>query len=128
MLAESLAIYDELLKHPETKPADVHRIQYLRGKTLEQLPRTDDPTQKRESEALAAYYSVLKNAENPPAEWHFLESSGFRALEILERAGERKARQALSIAREIAALKGPRSKEAADRAMDIQLKNQIWED
>lgn len=128
VLAESLAIYDELLKHPETKPADVHRIQYLRGKTLEQLPRTDDPTQKRESEALAAYYSVLKNAENPPAEWHFLESSGFRALEILERAGEKKARPALSIAREIAALKGPRSKEAADRAMDIQLKNQIWED
>ncbi|WAC18657.1 tetratricopeptide repeat protein [Luteolibacter sp. SL250] len=128
VLAESLAIYDDLLKHPETKPADVHRIQYLRGKTLEQLPRTDDPTQKRESEALAAYYSVLKNAENPPAEWHFLESSGFRALEILERAGEKKARQALSIAREIAALKGPRSKEAADRARDIQLKNQIWED
>ena len=128
VLAESLAIYDDLLKHPETTPADVHRIQYLRGKTLEQLPRADDPTQKRESEALAAYYSVLKNAGSPPAEWHFLESSGFRALEILERAGEKKARPALSIAREIAALKGPRSKEAADRAMDIQLKNQIWED
>jgi outer membrane protein assembly factor BamD (BamD/ComL family) len=128
VLAESLTIYDELLKHPETKPADVHRIQYLRGKTLEQLPRDDDPTQKRESEALAAYYSVLRNAGNPPAEWHFLESSGFRALELLERAGEKKARPALSIAREIAALKGPRSKEAADRAMDIQLKNQIWED
>lgn len=128
VLAESLAIYDELLKHPETKPADIHRIQYMRGKTLEQLPRTDDPTQKRESEALAAYYSVLKNAENPPAEWHFLESSGFRALEILERAGEKKARPALNIARQIAALKGPRAKEAADRAVDIQLKNQIWED
>lgn len=128
VLAESLEIYDELLKHPQTKSADVHRIQYLRGKILEQLPAKDNPSQKRESEALAAYYSVLKNAENPPAEWHFLESSGFRALEILERSGEAKARAALNIAREIAALNGPRAKEAADRAQDIQLKNQIWED
>ncbi len=128
VLAESLAIYDELLKHPETTPADVNRIQYLRGKTLEQLPRADDPSQKRESEALAAYYSVLKNPGKPPAEWHFLESSGFRALEILERAGPTKALSAFNIAKEIAALNGPRAKEAADRALDIQLKNWIYED
>ena len=137
VLAESLTVYDELLKHPETKAADVNRIQYLRGKTLEQLPRTDDPSQKRESEALAAYYSVLKNPGKPPAEWHFLESSGFRALEIVERAAEaatdpavrqQKARAAFNIAKEIAALNGPRAKEATDRATDIQLKNKIWED
>lgn len=125
-LAKSLEIYDQLLDHPATRPADIHRIQYLRGRTLEQLPRPEAPSQKRDGEALAAYYSVLKNAANPPAEWHFLESSGFRALEILERASRWTA--AIKIAKEISAFNGPRAKEAADRARDIQLKTMIWED
>ena len=125
-LLDALAIYDELLKHPETKLPLVNRIQYLRGMTLEQLPKADDPTKKREAEALEAYYSVIENAGTPPAEWHFLERSGFRALEILEKAQRWPA--ALKLAKTIAALKGPRSEEAAIRARQIQLKNFIWED
>jgi Uncharacterized protein conserved in bacteria len=125
-LSEALAIYDELLKHPATTPAFVNRIQYLRGMTLEQLPDTANPNLKRESLALDAYYSVLHNSPNPPPEWHYLELSGFRALEILEKA--KKWTTAIIIAKKIATFNGPRAEEAANRAKQIQLKNNIWDD
>jgi len=125
-LTAALAIYDELLKHPATTPAFVNRIQYLRGMTLEQLPDESNPNFKRESHALAAYYSVLHNSPNPPPEWHYLELSGFRALEILEKA--KKWTTAISIAKMIASFNGPRAEEAANRAKQIQLKNNIWDD
>lgn len=125
-LTETLGIYDELLKHPETTPALVNRIQYHRGMILELLPSTADPAVKRESEAFATYYSVLDNSPNPPAEFHFLELSGFRALEILVRAQKWPA--AISVAKKIASFNGQRAKDAAARARDIQLKNFIYED
>lgn len=125
-LTEALAIYDQLLKHPATTPAFVNRIQYLRGMTLEQLPDETNPNLKREGHALAAYYSVLENSSNPPPEWHYLELSGFRALEILEKA--KKWTTAISIAKRIATFKGPRAEEATNRAKQIQLKNNIWDD
>jgi hypothetical protein len=45
-------------------------------------------------------------------------------LEILERA--QKWQAAINIANRIAAFKGPRAEEAATRARQIQLVNQIW--
>jgi tetratricopeptide (TPR) repeat protein len=125
-LNEALAIYDQLLKHPETQAAFVNRIQYLRGMTLEQLPSPTNPAVKREGEALAAYYSVLNNAGSPPAEWHFLERSGFRALEILEKAERWSA--AVAIAKKIASFKGPRAEEAATRARQLQLKYMMYDE
>lgn len=126
LISEALAIYDELLKHPDTQPALVNRIQYLRGMALEQLPSEKNPDVKREGEAVDAYYSVLYNSPNPPAEWEYLERSGFRALDILVKA--EKWPSAIAIAKKIAEFKGPNAADAEKRARDIQLKTFTWDD
>ena len=102
-----------------------NRLQYLRGKTLEQIPDEKDPSQKREKQAFTAYYSALE-AASPPTEWYYLELCGFRALALLEKAGRWPA--AIACAQKIASFKGPRAQEAATRASELQLKHMIWED
>ncbi len=124
-LSEALAVYDRLLVNAPTTPGLIHRLQYLRGRTLEQIPDEQDPSQKREKEAFAAYYSVLETNE-PPAEWQYFELCGFRALTLLENANRWPA--AIACARKIASFNGPRAEEAATRASQLQLKHMIWED
>lgn len=127
LLAEVLLLYQNLLTHPKVDPATRHRLQYLRGQTLEQLPSSKDPSVKRVAEALEAYYSVLEAAsKEPPTEWEWFERCGFRALEIYEAA--QRWQPAIAIAKKIAAFKGPRADEAAARARSLQLKHMIWED
>lgn len=124
-LAGALAVYDDLLEHAGKQPGVFNRIQYLRGRTLEQLPDPDDPALKRESQAFVAYYSVLETTE-PPAEWHYFELCGFRALALLEKAGRWPA--AIACAKKIASFKGPRAEEANTRANQLQLKHMVWEE
>lgn len=124
-LSEALEVYDKLLAHAEEQPAVFNRIQYLRGKTLEQIPDTTDPSGKRERQAFIAFYSVLET-ETPPAEWHYFELCGFRALALLEKA--RRWPAAIACARKIASFNGPRAAEATARASQLQLKHMIWED
>ncbi len=124
-LTEALAVYDRLLAAAPATPGVIHRLQYLRGRTLEQIPDDQDPTRKREKEAFTAYYSVLETT-TPPAEWHYFELCGFRALALLEKAGRWPA--AIACAKKIASFNGPRAEEAASRASQLQLKHMIWED
>jgi TolA-binding protein len=124
-LEEALAVYDKLLDHAREQPGVINRIQYLRGRTLEQIPDPKDPSGKRERQAFVAYYSVLET-EGTPAEWHYFELCGFRALALLEKA--RRWPAAVACARKIASFKGPRAEEAATRASQLQLKHMIWED
>ncbi|RPJ35390.1 MAG: hypothetical protein EHM17_02870 [Verrucomicrobiaceae bacterium] len=124
-LTEALAVYDRLLASEPAQPGARHRLQYLRGRTLEQIPDAKDPSRKREREAFIAYYSVLET-ETPPEEWHYFELCGFRALALLEKAGRWPA--AIACARKIASFNGPRAEEAASRANQLQLKHMIWED
>lgn len=124
-LEEALAVYDKLLVHAQAFPSVFDRLQYLRGMTLEQLPDAKNPSLKREKQAFIAYYSVLETS-TPPAEWHYFELCGFRALALLEKAGRWPA--AVACARKIASFNGPRAVEAANRASQLQLKHQIWED
>jgi hypothetical protein len=124
-LTEALTVYDKLLARAGDQPAVFNRLQYLRGRTLEQLPEEKDPARKRDRQAFIAYYSVLETS-NPPAEWHYFELCGFRALALLEKAGRWPA--AIACAKKIASFKGPRAEEAATRASQLQLKHQIWED
>lgn len=124
-LPEALAIYDKLLVHTQDDPALFNRLQYLRGRTLEQIPDEKDPTRKREKQAFIAYYSVLE-ITTPPAEWHYFELCGFRAIALLEKAGRWPA--AIACAKKIASFKGPRAAEAATYASQLQLKHMIWED
>ena len=122
-LMKALEIYDQLLPHAEKHPALVHRLQYLRGLALEQLPHEKDPTKKREGQALNAYYSVLETP-TPPTEWEYFELCGFKALSLLEKAERWPA--AIAVAEKIASFKGPRAEEAANRADQLQLKHMIW--
>ncbi|MCX6868348.1 MAG: hypothetical protein NTV46_19515 [Verrucomicrobia bacterium] len=124
-LTDALAVYDQLLVHSEKRPSVFNRLQYLRGRTLEQIPDANDPSRKREKQAFIAYYSVLETP-TPPAEWHYFELCGFRALALLEKAGRWPA--AIACAKKIASFKGPRADEAATRASQLQLKHMIWED
>ncbi len=122
-LVQALEIYDQLLPHAEKHPALVHRLQYLRGLALEQLPDPKDPARKRESQAFVAYYSVLETP-TPPTEWEYFELCGFKALSLLEKASRWPA--AVAAAEKIASFKGPRAEEAATRANQLQLKHMIW--
>lgn len=124
-LTEALAVYDQLLSHTEQQPAVFNRLQYLRGRTLEQITNEKDPAQKRDKEAFIAYYSVLETA-NPPAEWHYFELCGFRALALLEKAARWPT--AIACAKKIASFNGPRAAEASARASQLQLQHMIWED
>ncbi|MES2995478.1 MAG: tetratricopeptide repeat protein [Verrucomicrobiota bacterium] len=124
-LAEALKIYDALLATAKSDQPIWNHIQYLRGLTLEQLSDLGNPAIKREREAFTAYYSVLER-DTPPAEWHFFELCGFRALALLEK--EKRWPAAIACAKRIASFKGPRAREAAERASQLQLKNMIWED
>jgi tetratricopeptide (TPR) repeat protein len=124
-LTDALAVYDQLLVHTEKRPSVFNRLQYLRGRTLEQIPDAKDASRKREKQAFIAYYSVLETPP-PPAEWHYFELCGFRALALLEKAGRWTA--AIACAKKIASFKGPRAEEAATRTRQLQLKHMIWED
>lgn len=124
-LNEALEVYDDLLVGVKPESAVFNRLQYLRGRTLEQIPDAKDPTRKRDKEAFTAYYSVLE-IDAVPAEWHYFELCGFRALAILEKAGRWPA--AVACARKIASFQGPRAEEAEARASQLQLKHMIWED
>ena len=116
-LPAALAVYDSLLDEAGAHSALYNRLQYLRGRTLEQIPD--------ERAAFSAYYSVLET-DQPPAEWHYFELCGFRALALLEKAGRWPA--AIACARRIASFNGPRSAEAAERASQLQLSHMIWEE
>jgi outer membrane protein assembly factor BamD (BamD/ComL family) len=122
-LVEALAVYDKLLIHAQEQPALFHRLQYLRGTTLEQLPDEKDPAKKREKQAFQAYHSVLETTA-PPQEWEYFERCAFRALAMLEKAQRWQA--AISVAKKIASFKGPRAEEAANRASLLDLKYPIW--
>lgn len=124
-LAEALKVYDKLLVHAEKSPTLFNRLQYMRGRTLEQLPDETNAGLKRENQAFIAYYSVLETT-TPPTEWQYFELCGFRALALLEKAGRWPA--AIACAKKIASFKGPRAEEAATRASQLQLKHMIWED
>jgi tetratricopeptide (TPR) repeat protein len=130
-LEAALAIYDELLARataaPDMPAALFHRLQYLRGITLEKLPRPDAPHLKRDAEAIEAYFSVIQRAgDAAPAEWEWFERCAFGALALLEKAERWQA--AIHLARRIAAFNGPRAADAAERATQLQLKHMIWED
>lgn len=136
-LAAALAIYDQLLVAAKDQPAVIHRLHYLRGLVLEQLPHPTIPGATREGDALESYISVLQAADDhPPAEWEWFERCGFRALQLKEDAARAAPpsrapgiwRSAVKIAAKIASFKGPRAEEAAERAKGLRLEHMIWEE
>lgn len=126
-LTTALSIYDQLLSVAVGRPSVLHRLHYLRGMTLELLPRGNGVPGTREREALESYYIVLQSGSTqPPGEWEWFERCGFRALALLEKAGRWEA--AISTASKIASFNGPRAEEAAARAKQLRLEHMIWEE
>jgi len=127
-MEEALSIYNQLLAHAKEQPALLHRLQYLRGMTLERLPEKNNPSEMRNTEALEAYYSVLESASaaHPPAEWDYFELCGFRAFEMLKRESRWEA--AINVAEKIASFKGPKSAEAHAAAQKIRLDHHVWDE
>lgn len=126
-LTTALSIYDQLLSVAVGRPSVLHRLHYLRGMTLELLPRGSGVPGTREREALESYYIVLQSGStHPPGEWEWFERCGFRALALLEKAGRWEA--AISTASKIASFNGPRAEEAAARAKQLRLEHMIWEE
>jgi tetratricopeptide (TPR) repeat protein len=120
---EALSVLDSMLAESGAQAPIRNRIQYLRGKILEDCPAADGSP--RTEEALAAFYSVLET-RTTPSEWHYFELCGFRALALLEKAGRWSA--AARCADRIASFKGPRAGEARARADRIRLEQMIWDD
>ncbi len=126
-LTDALAIYDQLLSAAVDRPSVLHRLHYLRGMTLELLPRGNGVPGTREREALESYYIVLQSGSTQPTgEWEWFERCGFRALALLEKAGRWEA--AISTASKIASFNGTRAEEAAARAKQLRLEHFIWEE
>ncbi|OYV06894.1 MAG: hypothetical protein CFE26_03835 [Verrucomicrobiales bacterium VVV1] len=126
-LTDALAIYDQLLSAAVGRPSVRHRLHYLRGMTLELLPRGNGIPGTREREALESYYIVLQSGSSQPlGEWEWFERCGIRALALLEKAGRWEA--AISTASKIASFNGPRAEEAAARAKQLRLEHMIWEE
>jgi len=126
-LAQAVAIYDGLIKQTASNAPIFAKLQYLRGLSLERLPDSKESSPTHITEAHEAYYSVIdRPVSEPPAEWDWFERSGFRLLSLLET--EKNWKAAISIAEKIAAFKGPRSSEAAERAQQLRLKHMVWDD
>lgn len=126
-LTEALAIYDQLILASSKQPSMLHRLHYLRGMTLEKLPKGNGTAGTREREALESYFAVLqRDTSHPPDEWEWFERCGFSALALLEKAGRWEA--AIATATKIASFNGPRAESAAARAKKLRLEHMIWEE
>lgn len=119
-LEKSTTVLDRLLADLPTDSPSRYRVLYQKGLTFEQIPGGEE-------KAIQAYYSVLESAaEKPGGDWKAIELCGFSALRILEKAKRWPA--AIELAEKVAALKGPRSEEAAKRAKSLRLDHMYWPD
>ncbi|MGB6219592.1 tetratricopeptide repeat protein [Haloferula sp.] len=119
VLNRALLVYDRLLADLPADSPTRSSILYRKGMTLERFG-------DREDEALDCYVGVVQAASGSSrADWKSVELCGFSALRILEKRKQWAA--AKKFATRIADLKGPRSKEAAERATTLGLEHMIWD-
>ena len=105
------------------------KIQYYRGRVLEQLPDPKNPSEKRLQEALDVYFSVLQAAaKQAPADWQWVDMCGVRARTLLE--NQQRWEAAIAIAEQHAKLHGTSklAKDAADRAKVLKLEHFIFDE
>jgi tetratricopeptide (TPR) repeat protein len=116
--SKALSMQRKLLDLPQIASQDRYRIFYYRGLCLEQLGK--------ESEAIDAYYQVIDAASNQrPLTWEHVDRCVFNALALLEK--NKRWESAIALARKIAALEGPRAKEAEERARKLTLEHFIFD-
>ena len=91
---------------------------YKKGKCLEKQNKT--------SEALTVFYDVLASQSGTEPDYFWYYKAGFDAAKMLE-AGEQ-WKSAIGIYKKMAAVNGPRAKEAGDRARQLRMEHFIWEE
>ncbi len=128
-MQQALAIYEDLLAGLAADSPERFKIQYYRGRVLEQLPDPKNPSEKRLQEALDVYFSVLQAAaKQAPADWQWVDMCGVRARTLLE--NQQRWEAAIAIAEQHAKLHGTSklAKDAADRAKALKLEHFIFDE
>ncbi len=123
-MQQALSIYEDLLAALPADSSERFKIQYYRGRVLEQLPDPKNPSEKRQQEALDVYFSVLQAAaKQAPADWQWVDMCGVRARTLLEK--QQRWEAAIAIAEQHAKLHGTSklAKDAADRAKVLKLEH-----
>ena len=128
-MQQALATYEDLLAGLAADSPERFKIQYYRGRVLEQLPDPKNPSEKRLQEALDVYFSVLQAAaKQAPADWQWVDMCGVRARTLLE--NQQRWEAAIAIAEQHAKLHGTSklAKDAADRAKVLKLEHFIFDE
>lgn len=128
-MKQALAIYEDLLAGLPAESPERFKIQYYRGRVLEQLPDPESLSEKRLKEAIDVYFSVLQAAaKQAPADWQWVDLCGLRARTLLE--NQQRWEAALAIAEQHAKLHQTTklAKDAAGRAKELELEHMLWRD
>jgi tetratricopeptide (TPR) repeat protein len=119
-LDQAIVVFDELSKDPDATPFWRNQALYKKGKCLEK--------QNKQAEALTVFYDVLGGqpgtGEEPDYFWYY--KAGFDTARMLETQEQWKS--AIGIYKKMAAVNGPRSKEAGERATQMRMEHFIWEE
>ena len=119
-LDQAVAAFDELAKNPGATCYWRNQALYKKGKCLEK--------QNKPAEALTVFYDVLGsqsgNGEEPDYFWYY--KAGFDTARMLETQEQWKS--AIGIYKKMAAINGPRSREAGERAQQLRMEHFIWEE
>lgn len=128
-MKQALAIYEDLLAGLPAESPERFKIQYYRGRVLEQLPDPESLSEKRLKEAIDVYFSVLQAAaKQAPADWQWVDLCGLRARTLLENQQHWEA--AIAIAEQHGKLHQTTklAKDAAGRAKELELEHMKWRD
>ena len=113
----AIGIFDTLIKQYQDNPQARNEIYYSKGLTLQHMGENDA--------AIETYYSVINtDTDKAITEWKWYYKCGFTAINLLEEM--KNPRGAISIANKLASSKGPRAKEASDRARLLEMNFMIW--
>ncbi len=116
-IEQALALYDRLASEASGHTLWRNQALYQKARLLERL--------ERPREALTAYYEALEKGAQQPEEYFWFYKAGFDAARLCE--GEKQWESAIAIYNRIAAIDGPRSKEAQARVSQLRLEHFIWE-
>ena len=128
-MQQALAIYEDLLAGLPAESPERFKIQYYRGRVLEQLPELKSPSEKRLKEALDVYFSVLQAAaRQAPADWQWVDMCGVRARTLLE--NQQRWDAAIAIAEQHSKLHNTTklAKDAAERAKSLRLEHMRFDE
>lgn len=116
-LDAAIAAYDEVAAVPEAGPEWKNQAAYRKAKVLQQLEKTD--------EAFTVLYDIVNRAAAGPRETFWFSKAGFDAAGIAET--RRQWKSAVAIYDKMAAIPGPHTEQARQRAKTLRLEHFLWD-